>query len=59
VSHAEGRLYRITPDGAPVKILDTTVVDRSLADFEYLPDQGLLIAPTFSDNRVTAYRLAG
>jgi hypothetical protein len=29
----------------------------NVADFEYLPDEGLLLIPTFMDNRVRAVRI--
>ncbi len=58
VSHWEGRLFRIAPSGAVVKLLDTTVRDWPVADFEVVPDRGLIVIPTFLDNRVMAYRLA-
>jgi len=57
VSHWEGLLYRITPSGDVVEILDAWPDRRNVADFEYLPDRNLVIVPTFLDNRVVAYRL--
>lgn len=58
VSHNEGRLYRVTAEGSVTKVLDTTVVGFPLADFAYIPAKKLLVFPTFTDNRVIAYRLA-
>jgi len=57
VSHWEGRLLRISPDGAVEKLLDTTDPGQYLADFEYVPGQDLIVVPTFFGNRVVAYRL--
>jgi len=57
VSHNEGRLYRVTPDGWVAKILDTTVIARNIADFTFIPKKGLIVFPTFTDNRVIAYKL--
>ena len=52
-----GRLYRITPDGVKTLLLDTSAGKTFLADFAYIEKQGLLVVPTFQDNRVIAYRL--
>lgn len=57
VSHWEGRLYRIDPAGRVEKLLDTTVPSYNIADFGYRADSGTVIIPTFSDNRVSAYRV--
>lgn len=57
VSHWEGRLYRIGPSGGVEKLLDTTVSSRNIADFGYRADDGTVFIPTFSDDRVTAYRV--
>jgi sugar lactone lactonase YvrE len=58
VSHNEGRLLRIAPDGRVTTELDTTAIRRNLADFAYDPDRRLLVAPTFTGGRVAAYRLS-
>lgn len=55
VSHWEGQVYRISPDGSVVEILDTLPLGRNTADFEYLPDRRMLIFPTFLGNSVAAY----
>ncbi|MGD2122206.1 MAG: hypothetical protein PVJ76_10705 [Gemmatimonadota bacterium] len=57
VSHWEGQLYRISPEGYLVEILDAMPERWNVADFEYLPDQRLLLIPTFMDNRVRAVRI--
>jgi len=57
VSHWEGLMYRITPAGDVVEILDAWPDRRNVADFEYVPELNLVIVPTFLDNRVAAYRL--
>jgi len=38
-------------------LLNTTAGKTLLADFEYVEDKGLLVIPTFRDNRVIAYHL--
>ncbi len=61
VSHNEGRLFRITAsDGTTsrvTKLLDTSVRGIPLANFAFLAEEGLAVFPTFTDNRVVAYRL--
>jgi len=57
VSHAEGRIYRITRAGAVTTLLDTTGPNHYTADFDVIAEKDLLVIPTFVDNRVVAYRL--
>ncbi|HUV37086.1 MAG TPA: SMP-30/gluconolactonase/LRE family protein [Patescibacteria group bacterium] len=57
VSHWEGRLYRVDPSGGIEKLLDTSVPSYNIADFGYRADDGTVFIPTFSDDRVTAYRV--
>jgi sugar lactone lactonase YvrE len=57
VSHWEGQVYRVGPDGVPVEVLDLMPEGMNTADFEYIADRRLLIVPTFLGNRVIAYRV--
>jgi sugar lactone lactonase YvrE len=57
VSHNEGRLFRVSPDGRVETILDTTAVRMNMADFAYEPSRNLIVFPTFTDRRVAAFRL--
>lgn len=57
VSHWEGQTYLVSPSGQVVKILDTMPAKINSADFEFIKEKNLLIIPTFTDNRVMAYRL--
>jgi sugar lactone lactonase YvrE len=57
VSHWEGQVYVISPDGGIVEVLDTLPQRINSADFEYIRSRNLLVVPTFVDNRVMAYRL--
>lgn len=59
VSRWEGQLYRISPEGEVVELLDALPLGWNTADFEYLPEEKLLLFPTFLDNRVRAIRLGG
>lgn len=57
VSHWEGQLYRISPNGDVVELLDALPEGWNTADFEYLPEENLVLIPTFLDNRVRAIRI--
>ena len=59
VSHWEGRVYRVTVDGTSEKLLDTSVSGGNVADFGYVPDGDLLLAPTFFGDQVVGYNLGG
>jgi DNA-binding beta-propeller fold protein YncE len=56
-SDYHGRLYRVTPSGATICILDTSTPGASIADFGFIPILGLVVIPTLSDNSVVAYSL--
>jgi hypothetical protein len=56
MSHWEGQVYVVSPEGEIVEILDTIGTDNA-ADFEYIKERNLLILPTFVSNRVVAYRV--
>ena len=58
VSHWEGQVYRVSPDGDVVEILDLLPEGLNTADFEFIPERNLLIIPTFVGNEVVAYQLA-
>lgn len=57
VSHWEGRIFRITPQGQVTKIVDTAVPQHFSADFKYVPEKKMLVVPTFYGNSVLAYKL--
>ncbi len=57
ISHWEGKVYRISPVGELVEILDAAPQRWNTADFEYLTKERLLLIPTFTDNRVRAVRV--
>jgi len=59
VSHWEGQLYRISPGGEVLELLDALPEGWNTADFEYLPEENLVIIPTFLGNRVRAIRIGG
>lgn len=55
-SHWEGQLYRVTPEGRVVRLMDV-IGEFNTADFEYISERNLVVIPTFVDNRVVAMRL--
>ena len=57
VSHWEGRIFRIGPEGEVTKLLDTSVPVNFSADIAVVPETGMLIVPTFLGNTVVAYRM--
>jgi sugar lactone lactonase YvrE len=57
VSHWEGKIYRISPEGEVEKLLDISVPKTNIADFAYFEDRGLIVIPTFTCNKVLAYLL--
>ncbi len=59
VSHWEGQVFVISPEGRVVQVLDTMPDRQNVADFEYIEDHRLLIVPTFLGNKVVAYEYQG
>ncbi len=57
VSHNEGRLFRVSPAGQVTKLLDTSVPGQPIANFAFVPEMGLVVVPTWTDNRVVAYTI--
>jgi hypothetical protein len=57
VTQNEGRLFRIAPDGTFEKLVDTTVIERNLADLEVVPTMDLVLIPTYIDGSLVAYRV--
>ncbi|AHM59666.1 hypothetical protein D770_07015 [Flammeovirgaceae bacterium 311] len=57
VSNWHGEIYYVEKGKDKVKLLDTKDQKINTADITYIADQNLLLVPTFSNNRVVAYRL--
>ena len=53
-----GRVYRVTAGGHRTLLVDRRGPRQYTADFEFIPEKGLLIVPSLYDNRLTAYRLS-
>ena len=52
-----GRVFYIPADGKPITLLDTREEEINAADIDYIPDENLLLVPTFYDNRLKAYKV--
>ncbi|MEX0884106.1 MAG: ATP-binding protein, partial [Cyclobacteriaceae bacterium] len=51
-----GEIYLIQ-DGEETKILDTTEEESNTADIGFIPEQNIVLVPTFFKNKVVAYKL--
>ncbi|MFD2515426.1 SMP-30/gluconolactonase/LRE family protein [Pontibacter locisalis] len=58
VSSWDGEVYFVNSDGKNWRILDTKDQNINAADISYSERLGLLLVPTFKDNRLVAYRLS-
>jgi sugar lactone lactonase YvrE len=56
VSMNEGKIFRITPSGEIIKLLDTSAQAVFCADFVFVPEKNMLVVPTFLDNRVVSFK---
>lgn len=52
-----GEVYFISKDMKKQKILDTKAEEINAADIGYIPQENLLVVPTFYDNRLVAYKV--
>ncbi|UCE59248.1 MAG: SMP-30/gluconolactonase/LRE family protein [Phycisphaerales bacterium] len=52
-----GKVFRISPTGDVVEILNAVEARRNIADFEFIKGKNLLVLPTFEANTVMAYRV--
>jgi sugar lactone lactonase YvrE len=51
-----GRIYRADAEGRKTLLLDRRGPRQFCSDFEYIPEQHLLVVPSLYDNRLTAYQ---
>jgi len=56
VSDWKGKVQVVSATGATV-LFDTTDKNINAADLEFVPNKDVLLVPTFSDNRVMAYKI--
>jgi hypothetical protein len=52
-----GRIFRVAATGEKLELLNTLDAKLTLADFEFIPEKGLLVIPTLYRNQVLAYKL--
>lgn len=52
-----GKIWHISPEGKTQLLLDTVDAKMNTADIEYIPNQKLLLVPTFWKNKVIAYKV--
>ncbi len=57
VSDWAGEVFLVCPDGSKSLLLDTRAEEIGAADITYIPEQNLLLVPTFYKQMVVAYRL--
>ncbi|MBK5193998.1 MAG: hypothetical protein JJE07_12480 [Flavobacteriaceae bacterium] len=53
----KGEVYFISNDMKVQKILDTQDQEINAADIGFIPEENLLVVPTFHDNRLVAYKV--
>jgi tRNA-binding EMAP/Myf-like protein len=53
----KGEVYFISKDMKVQKILDTKNEEINAADITFIPEENLLVVPTFYDNRLVAYKI--
>ncbi|WKN46148.1 gluconolaconase [Tunicatimonas pelagia] len=58
VSTWQGEVHYVAAEsGQTIKLLDTKAEEINAADIGYIPQQNLLLVPTFRDHRVVAYKV--
>lgn len=57
ISIWNGEIYYVSANGKTKKLLDTKADKLNAADLTYLPEQNLLIVPTFYGNKIVAYKV--
>ncbi|RDC64424.1 SMP-30/gluconolactonase/LRE family protein [Adhaeribacter pallidiroseus] len=57
ISNWNGEINYVTAGGQVTKLLDTKAEKVNAADIEYIPEQNLLLVPTFFANKVVAYQV--
>jgi hypothetical protein len=53
-----GRLFRVSPSGEKIELINSKDAKLTLADFEYIQEKNLLIIPTLVGNKLLAFELA-
>ncbi|OFX21602.1 MAG: hypothetical protein A2041_01480 [Bacteroidetes bacterium GWA2_31_9b] len=53
----EGRIYFTGLGKESMKVIDTSALKINAADIGFIKEKGIILVPTFFDNRIMAYRL--
>ncbi len=56
ISDWSGHVHLVRPGGEKVLLLDTTPIHMQAADIDFVIASGMLLVPTFNNNRIVAYR---
>ncbi len=56
ISDWAGHVYLAAPGKKKILLLDTTPIRMQAADIDFVKTSGMLLVPTFGNNRVVAYR---
>ncbi len=59
ISNWNGEILHVSANGKVTKLIDTKADKVNAADIAYIPDQKLLLVPTFFANKVVAYEVKG
>jgi outer membrane protein assembly factor BamB len=54
----QGRVHLVEPGKEKIELTNTIEQKVNAADIEYIPEQNLMLVPTFFDNRVVAYKIS-
>lgn len=57
ISDWSGKVQMVHPTKSPIVLFNTSDQGINAADIAYIADLNMLLVPTFSDNRVTAYEI--
>ncbi|MEL7163735.1 MAG: ATP-binding protein, partial [Bacteroidota bacterium] len=57
VSRWGGQIHHVSATGETTLLLDTEAAGSQTADIAYNQEEGLILVPTFFQNKVVAYRL--
>ncbi|MCP4548119.1 MAG: hypothetical protein GY835_16770 [bacterium] len=57
VSDFNNRIFHVSSTGEGTLLFDTSSSHGFSADFEYIPDEGLIVVPGLYDNKLTAYKV--
>ena len=57
ISNWNGEINYVTASGQVTKLLDTKAEKVNAADIEFIPEQNVLLVPTFFANKVVAYQI--